>query len=75
MAILHVCDRCGAVIPNYNTEEHCISIFDKNYKPEAFLHKCGIIYNNKCKPICLCEKCQEDLEYTMYLFMHRNRIK
>ena len=75
MANQHVCDRCGKVIKDYDIEKHKVSIFNPEYKISGLLYQSGLIINIKCESVDLCEKCQEDLAHTMYLFMHKNGIK
>ena len=68
------CDRCKKIIEDYDAENHCVSIFDKYAEQNGLLHNAGIIINNKCKPVALCNECQDELDFIMAKFMSREKI-
>ena len=74
MAVQHVCDRCGKVIRDFETDKHIVLVFDKNIEPNMIISRCGVGYMNKAKYADLCENCQDDLHTVMEAFMNSNTI-
>ena len=69
MAVQHVCDRCGKVIRDFETNKNTILIFDKNVEPNITISHCGVGYMNKVKYAELCEDCQNILHAMCKTFM------
>lgn len=74
MAVQHVCDRCGKVIRDFETDKHIVLVFDKNIEPNTIISRCGVGYMNKAKYADLCKNCQDDLHTVMEAFMNSNTI-
>ena len=68
------CDRCKKIIENYDIAEHDINIFDKCVKPDTLICHSGLVLNNKCKTVVLCDECQDELDFIMAKFMSRKKI-
>ena len=59
MATIHICDRCGADIPLYNTDKHYIKcLIDADFQD-----------GRKYKSYDLCARCQKILEFIMEDFI------